>query len=158
MPRTRPSRKPALSRRGAGRVCKPSAASRRAEFGGRRPLPPRLLGRARSRGDVSTHLAAVRGGVRWLLAGVQKVIVLLHTSEKSHSVSGSNESSSAVQTLIYSTKAGALGSFMCVAMSCSIQSCALVSLTNASTFARDAFDCSALNSKVGMRPVVRSSG
>ena len=58
----------------------------------------------------------------------------------------------------YSTNAGALGSFACVAMSCSIHSCAPACLMNASIFARDALDCSALNSKVGMRPVVRSSG
>jgi hypothetical protein len=43
VPRTRPSWKPIPSRRGGGRARKPSAASRRAQFGGRRSVPPRPI-------------------------------------------------------------------------------------------------------------------
>ncbi len=57
MPRTRPSWKPAPSRRASGRVRKPSAASRRAQFGGRRSVPRRPISAgARRRRQAHPHL------------------------------------------------------------------------------------------------------
>ena len=59
---------------------------------------------------------------------------------------------------VHSTYFGAFGSFACVAMSCSIQSCRAGLLDEGLHRARGSCDCSASNSNVGVWPVAISSG